>query len=248
MRILFALLVIANGVLFALHAEVFGRVLPDGREPERLAHQISPEKLTILPQDADVKAVASAAPRTLACIEWGAFNPDDAARAGTTLDGLGLTSHTSSRRSDESASYIVYLPPFKSRADAERAATELRRIGVNDFFVIQDPGPFKLAISLGVFRTEEAAKAQLTTLSQLGVKNARTGERPTTVAKVYYQLHNLEPENQLKLAQLKTDFPGQDLHDCPAAPPAAAAPAAPLPVVAAPATPPAAAVPSSSGT
>jgi hypothetical protein len=221
----FSLLLILNFVFYALEAGYFGHVLPDGRDPARSQDQISPEKLNLLPPDADAKApvaqAAVAAPvavKTLGCLEVGAFTPDDARRAELQLGGMGLTGRFSERRTEEAAGYIVYLPPFKTKADADRASAELQRIGVTDFFIIQENGPFKLAISLGVFRTEEAAKAQLTALSQLGVRNARTGERSATVAKIYLQLRNIDSETGARLGELKAPFPGVDVHDCPAAP------------------------------
>jgi hypothetical protein len=221
LKTLFSLLLIANLAFFAVQAGFFGHVLPDGREPARSADQISPEKLNLLPADADVKAPVAAvtpapppATKTYACVELGSFSVDDARRAETLIAGVGLAGRYAQRKTDEAASYIVYLPPFKTKADADRASAELHRIGVNDFFIIQENGPFKLAISLGVFRTEEAAKAQLTSLSQLGVRNAKTGERSTTVAKVYFQFRNIDQETDAKIVELKASFAGTEVHDC----------------------------------
>jgi len=223
---LFTLLLVANLGLFSLQAGYFGHIIPDGRDPARVLEQISPEKLKLLPVDADINAkpapaaaAAQAAPvaaKTIACIEFGGLSGEDTRRAEAQLQIVGLGGRYSQRRSEEAAGYIVYLPPFKTKADADRASAELHRIGVNDFFIVQESGPYKLAISLGVFRTEEAAKAELTTLSQLGVRNAKTGERTTTVAKTYLQFHNLEPEMGARLSEMKAPFPGADLHDCPA--------------------------------
>lgn len=227
MRTLFVVLLIANGAFFVLAAGYAGRYLPDGREPERMAQQISPEKIRVLPIDAPAKSAATASglpARAVACVEFGGFSGDEARRVETQLDQIGITARLNVRKSEEQASYIVYLPPFPTRAAADSAAAELRRIGVNDFFIIQDAGPFKLAISLGVFRNEDAAKAELTTLSQLGVKNAKSGERSTSVLKNYYQVRNVDQDLLSRLNELRSQYPGSDLHDCPAppAPPAAA--------------------------
>jgi len=221
-KTLFVLLLAANIAFFAVKEGYLGPLITDGREPSRLVAQISPEKMRVLPPDLQKSSrepaiVAAAAPpkaSTVACLEFGGFAGDDAKRVEAQLDALGVGAQLTVRKSEEPASYLVYLPPFKTKADADHAAQELKRIGVNDFFVIQDNGPFKLAISLGVFHSMEAAKAQLTALSQLGVKNAKTTERTATVTKNYYQLRNVAPELAAQLTALRASYPNQDLHEC----------------------------------
>jgi hypothetical protein len=220
-RTLFILLILANGAFLVLAGGFAGRYLPDGREPERMSQQIAPEKIRVLPPEGPAPIATtstSGSTRVLACIEFGGFSADEARRVETQLDQSGMTARLSVRKSEEQASYIVYLPPFPNRNAAEGAAAELRRIGVTDFFIIQDAGPFKLAISLGNFRNEDAAKAELTTLSQLGVKNAKAGERSVTVPKTYYQVRNVDRELLGKIAELHTQYPNSDIHDCPVAP------------------------------
>jgi hypothetical protein len=226
----FGLLLILNVALFAIQEGYFGHLIPDGRDPGRVLDQISPDKLKLLPSDIDAKspvaaaqptpppAAAAAAPapasaKTLACVEMGGFSAEDAKRVETQLAYLGLSGRFSERRAEDGATYIVYLPPFKTRSDADRASAELHRIGVNDFYIIQENGPYKLAISLGVFHTEEAAKAQLTTLSQLGVRNAKTGERPGN-GKVYFQFRNIDQETNTHLVDLRATFANTDIHEC----------------------------------
>jgi hypothetical protein len=150
----------------------------------------------------------------MACVEFGGFNPDEAKRVEPLLATLNLGSRLTQRHLDDQATFIVYLPPFKTKPDADRAAAELRRIGVSDFFVIQDPGPYHLAISLGIFHNEDAAKGLLTSLSQQGVRNAKTGERPSTISKTYYQMRPGDPALLLRLADIHNQFPNQDIHEC----------------------------------
>jgi hypothetical protein len=50
-------------------------------------------------------------------------------------------------------------------------------LGIQDFFIVQASGPNQLAISLGTYRSEEAASAGLESLRAKGVKSARMGER-----------------------------------------------------------------------
>ncbi len=215
------LLLLANVAFFALVHEFFGRVIADGREPERLAQEIHPERVRVLAGGAEASSsgVRAVTPRTVACLEFGGFAPEDARRVESQLDAIGITTRSTVHRSEDQNSFMVYLPPFPNKAEADRASAELQRIGVNDFFIIQDAGPFKMAISLGVFRTEDAAKARLTALSQLGVRNAKSGERAIPIARNYYDLRNLDVDSLAKLNDLRAQqFPSQEFHDCPASP------------------------------
>ncbi len=225
MRLLFVLLLIANALFFVLVQGYAGRYLPDGREPERLSQQIAPERIRVLTPDAAAKAAPSAAAapavKLIACVEVGGFTGDEVKRVEGQLDGLGIANRVAVRKTEEQASFMVYLPPFPNRAAADSAAAELRRIGVNDFYIIQDNSPLKLGISLGVFRTEDAAKAELTTLAQQGVRNAKSGPRATTVARNFYQVRNVDPDLFAKLNDLRSQYPGEELHDCTTAPTAA---------------------------
>ena len=239
MRLLLLLLIAANGLLYAYQHGDLGPAVTEGHDPARLADQIDPDKIRLvsLPKSNNTStppsstnagaagssgtpqapAAAQAEPRAMACVEFGGFNPDEAKRVEPILAGLNLGSRMTQRHLDDQATFIVYLPPFKTKADADHAAAELRRIGIPDFFVIQDAGPFHLAISLGIFHNEDAAKGLLTSLSQQGVKNARTGERPSTISKTFYQIRPGDPSLLLRLADIRSQFPNQDIHECAAA-------------------------------
>jgi len=44
--------------------------------------------------------------------------------------------------------------------DALKKAAELKARGVEEYFVVADEGPYRWAVSLGVFRNEEAGERQ----------------------------------------------------------------------------------------
>lgn len=81
-----------------------------------------------------------------------------------------------------SRNYWVFIPAQASRQDAERKTEELKRLGIADYFVVQDTGPHHLAISLGIFSTEGAASEHLEALRAKGVRTARVGERSSKPA------------------------------------------------------------------
>lgn len=69
--------------------------------------------------------------------------------------------------------FWVYIPPRANRAAAEKKLEELRQIGIDDAFLIQEAGPHQFAISLGLFRSEEQALQHLSRLGKQGVRSAQ---------------------------------------------------------------------------
>jgi hypothetical protein len=227
MRLLFLLLLAANLAFFA-----WARFLaaPDpavDRQPQ--SQQLDPAKLRIVPEAELAKAPPAApapapaptvkpkpppAPEPIACLEWGSFSPADATRAEQRLVPLELGARLAQYRGEETAGWWVYLPPQGNRAGALRKAAELKKLGVQDYFVVQEEGRMRWAVSLGVFRAEEAAKAYLDALRRKGVKSALTGERETRVPKVWFQVRGVEPALQARLQELAREFEGATLHDC----------------------------------
>lgn len=76
-----------------------------------------------------------------------------------------------------STSYWVFIPPLPNKKDADTKSAELKKLGVPEFFVMQESGANNLAISLGLFSTREAAASRLEMLRGKGVKSAKIKER-----------------------------------------------------------------------
>ncbi|HUO44762.1 MAG TPA: SPOR domain-containing protein [Burkholderiales bacterium] len=172
-----------------------------------------------------VKLVKDGArPHPAACLEWGSFTGDDVARAGAALAKLQLGDKFTQR--DDDPGYWVYIPPLKSGADAEKKSAELKARGVADFVLIQDAGPWQFAISLGQFKTEEAADGYLAQLRQKNVRSAIAGPRGAKTST--FVIRDPGDAAAAQLAALKTDFPNAQLKAlaCAATPPSAATPAA----------------------
>jgi hypothetical protein len=215
MRALFFFLVLANLLFYGWQAGYLGPGVEKQGEPERLAQQIAPEKIRLVSSD-PAKRAADPVKAPASCLEWGSFPAQEAERAQAVLAGLGLGDRVTSRKVDETAQWWVFMPPQGSKANADKKTDELTRLGITDYFVVSDDGPTKYAISLGVFRTEDAAKNYLAFLVTKGVKTGRTGERETKVQKTLFQIRDADDAVRAKLADIRKDFAGIDLHDCPA--------------------------------
>src|SRR5258706_9941869 len=120
-----------------------------------------------------------------ACLELGAFSPGDAARGQQALEPLALGSRLSQRRVEEIGSYWVFIPPQRNRQAANQKAAELKKLEVEDFYIVQEDSKFRFGISLGVFKTEEAARSRLAELRKKGVRTAPGGPRGTSAEQVH---------------------------------------------------------------
>lgn len=222
MRAFLLLLLLANVAFFAWSN--FVSESDTQSDPAPLGRQVAPEKLRILPADALAKAPPAApvpaaappvpAPAVMACTEWGAFAATDATRASEALAPLALGARLSQRQVDESASWWVYFPPRPNRQDAQKKADEVKRLGIEDYFIVQDEGPFRFAVSLGVFKTEAAANNRLEALRAKGVKTAQVGKRETALQKTWFQVRPSEEALAAKLREIAQGFPGSEVRDC----------------------------------
>ena len=229
MRALFLLLVFANVAFFA-----WTRYLSPPEvvfDPAPMARQIEPEKLKVVaesdlppprprakpepPAPPPLPQAAAPAPPLARCIEWGSFTLADAKTAEKALEPLALGTRLAQRRTEELASWWVYIPSQKSRPGALKKAAELKALDIADFFIVQEEGPQRWALSLGLFKTEEAAQAHLASLRTRGVRTAVVGQRETLVPKVWLQVSGVDGELERRLADIALQIEGSELRSCP---------------------------------
>lgn len=250
LKLLFWLLLVGNVVVFGLQRGYLGASATERREPQRLAEQLRPEQLSILPpnsaklvppvrtQDAAPAAdpakpdaaapaaqPAAASPQPAApqvavapsCTEVGNFTAADARRFSAQLASLNLGDKVAQKLTQDVTSHMVYIPPQDGRDGADRRTAELRRLGISDFYVIPDsfPNPaLRYGISLGIFRTEEAAKAYVGQLISQGLRSARIIARRSGAGKQVFQLRDLSPDARAALDKIKSGYPDQEVRSC----------------------------------
>jgi len=230
MKLVFLLLLLLNVALFAWQQGAFGHFAEGGREPERIARQQQPDRIRVLTEkdvqelrerasQARVASATSPAPATpdlslpQACVEFGDFPATEVARVEAALLQLGLGSRQTARPVEVPGWYMVYLPPFKTRPEAERAAADLSKRGVKELLVLGE-GPLKLGISLGSFRDPELARAHAAAVEKLGVQNVRVSDKPSPVIATRYQLRELDAAAAQQLASIRKEFPAQSVRPC----------------------------------
>ena len=217
MRLTFLLLVLANLAYFAWTRYFSPEDAVSDRAP--LSRQIEPEKLPTVPAAQTAVPAGALLAAAGGCIEWGGFAAQEAVLAHKALEALALGERLSERRSDETAGWWVFIPPQGNRAAALKKTVELKALGIQEYFVVQEEGRFRWAISLGVFSSEEAAQSQLAVLREKGVRTAQHGQRETAVMKVWLRIRDSRPSEQTKLKELALQAPGTDTRPCTASGP-----------------------------
>ena len=211
MRTLFLLLLLANVVFFAYGR--YGDVLFPG-ESQLLQQQINPEAIKVLASAQLAKAAPAKRVPTVACLEWGAFPGGDMERAEGMLAPLALGAKLAQRRVDENSTWWVYMPPQGSRQAATVKTNELKRLGVEDYFIVQEDPKFRFAVSLGIFRTQDAANGRLEQLRAKGVRTAQVGVRDSQGQRIWFQVRDVPEALAAKLNELKQGIPGSELKEC----------------------------------
>lgn len=200
MRIAVFLLVLANLLLFVWGRGYLGT--PADSDARRAEQQLQADQVRVVargePPGANQRKEEGdkTGERSIseACQVWSELASDEADQIEKLL-GEQFAAFRSSRRTvNESSGYWVYIPPLASKEDATRKTAELQQLGIQDYFIVQASGPNQLAISLGTYRTEEAANAGLEMLRGKGVKSARMGERKGKPPYTVLEIHG--PEGQ----------------------------------------------------
>jgi hypothetical protein len=236
-RVLFWILLLANVVLFAaiqwgasiwreptmvqpaLHEEKM-RLLDAAQitlDEKSTAHDVvsaanaSSSQLALLNMTAAVSTPAVIKPIMPICLEWGEFSDAELRLATTALSGMELSKNLSKRQVEHAIGYWVYIPPLKDKVAINKKIMNLKDDGISEFFIVQEPGAWRNAISLGVFKTEEAAQKFLNMLRAKGVRSARVGKRNSKIKLSIFIFSQVDAAISDKLALLQKDFSGSEL-------------------------------------
>lgn len=219
-RLLISLLVTLNLALALLIGLPMAGIqfpwTPTG-EGERLSRQLRPETIQILPQSSEpahepppAAPAAESAPEANAekrCVVLTSVTPDAAEALHHAASDAGLEFTLSGL---QPRSYWVHLPPGGGKDGATRRTETLTRAGFTDFLIVRDAGPNQYAVSLGLFRAEEAAQRLLEQLQQKGIKTARITVREASGSSGRAEIAGPAPAVEALLAKMKTSTEGQE--------------------------------------
>jgi len=209
-RTLFLILMFVNVAFFAWR--YYDEHFPS-RGADPFAQQLHPERVKLVtPEEL---ARMTGARRQAACVELGPIASGDAARAEEAVSGIAAGLKVTQRRAEEPGRWWVYLPPLATRQAAAQRSAELRKQGIEDSLVINDDTQWRNAISLGVFRSEDAANKRADELRRRGVRGFEVAPREGAGARTYVQLRDAPEPVRNKLGELKDGFPGAEVRECP---------------------------------
>jgi hypothetical protein len=212
MRWVFALLLLANIAFFltmqlpqgTTGTESMAAHAPHLAEKIRLISEEEAQRQPSLP-------VAAPAP-TRICMEW-TLATQDLERAQSALKSLQLDENDiiQNRTSGKTGSYWVYIPPLKSKQEANKKVEELKGLGIQDSFVMQDNNKWRYAVSLGIFSSEEGAAKYLVQMREKGVKSAKIAPRGQEGEHASLIIRADREDLEVELVKVKQNFPDSTL-------------------------------------
>lgn len=215
MKRFFWLLVLINLGLLAYFN--IGYILPG--KPEIKLTEIHPDKIKLLSQteiDALPKKAETLPPietqPVASCFEWGIFSDVSLLKAQKSLEKMSIQATAKEQNADQPKRYWVYRPPVKSAAEAQRRAAELKDLGVEDLFVVQED-KWKNAISFGIFEDEQLATKLVQELQAKGVKNVEKILRSNGKGHHSLLLGSLNESEIAELKKLQPNFPAAELKE-----------------------------------
>lgn len=218
MRLLIWLLVLLNvGLLVYFNLDV---IAP---KPALADRSINPDKLKILSQvelDAIPKKMeptiveatpVAASGASSSCYIWGNFTKTNLPAAQVALVRLGLQSVVNQEQgANEDRRFWVYYPPLKSAELAQQKAAEIKQMGVDDLYIVQD-SQWRNAISFGLFQDEQLASNLLSELQTKGVKGATKALRSPGKSLSSLLVKAVSAQVALELQKIKPEFVGTEL-------------------------------------
>jgi hypothetical protein len=153
---------------------------------------------------------ASAAPVAPAtCLEWGKFLGVEHARMEAAMARRQLDHDAQRIAVGKKSGYWVYIPPLRNREHAVRKMGELGRLGLTNYYRVEDNGQWNNAISMGFFDDEDEADDLLEELRSTGVRSAVMGKR--SLEQIKFVLRDPPQDVVEKMKALKAEFPGSEL-------------------------------------
>jgi hypothetical protein len=213
LRLLVLLLLLANATYFAWAQ---GLLAPAGfaaaqqSEPQRMAQQVRPEAVRVLPGD-EAKRIEIAAVKSPECLQAGLFTETEASSLRQSLDGWPSGSWTI-EPGTEPARWIVYMGKYADAPSLEKKKAELRERNVS--FEPLANASLEPGISLGGYPTEAAAKQQLEALAQKGVHTAKVVQERTESKGELLKFPTVDETLRSKLDDLKSALNGKPLKAC----------------------------------
>ena len=213
-RVLFWILLIVNIVFFTA-VQMGWSILeqPVAAQPalnEDKMRLLSPEQISLIEGKA-VNGETTAILDSATCLEWGEFLDADLTLATDSLSTLGLAKNAIKRELEYEIAYWIFIPPLKDKAATSKKIAQLKELNISEYFIVQEAGVWQNAISLGVFKTQDAAEKYLRFLKSKGVRSAQMGERGSKLKVSILRFNDVDAATEAQLTELQRTFTGSEL-------------------------------------
>jgi hypothetical protein len=219
LRGLVILLLLANFAFFAwtqgwLDTVVGTRAIGD-REPERMARQVRPELVRILPAGSGSDATPAAA--ALACLEAGPISEANLAAAQAAAQAALPSGSWSVARTEQPGTWIIYLGRFANAEALSKKVDEIKRRKL-PYEEVRGNAALEPGLSIGRFEDRAAADKALEQFAQQGVRTARVVELNPAATRIWLRIEKADAALASKVSAMKADAFGSAFVACTKAP------------------------------
>lgn len=200
------------GTLLVLNLAVAGFFMGRSHWPQAASDQHAPmnvDRLSLHSQSApapkDVPPPRVAVAEAL-CVEWRGLNLVEFAQVREQLKALVGQRVMSFTEVPLNTRHWVIFPPLPSPQSATAKLNELAATGVQDAFVVKD-GPWRNAISLGLYANDEAARRRVREVEDKGVLGTRVELQPRQGTNFYFVIRSEDPDALKNLGGIKQAYP-----------------------------------------
>jgi len=232
LRALVLALALANAGYFAWTQgwldELIGVRADSQREPERLARQVLPETVQILPPGtggnltapvivaaAPVTPAAAAASSAVAgaCLEAGPFSAAELDAATAAVQAALPAGSWADVKTDKPGTWLLYMGRYGDREMLAKKKEEIGRMKL-PFEDVRSPPALDPGISLGRFDERAGAEKALAAVALRGVKSARVVELTPVVSTHMLRVNEADAALVKQLAELKPAALGKGFGPC----------------------------------
>lgn len=207
LRLAFLLLALINLVFYVWSQGYLGST-NDGREPQRLAAQVAPEKLRLVTQEQQQPE-----PPRESCRRASGLKAVEGERLLAAWQARWPSARIKLIPQETAPMYQITITGLPSRAAADTKLAEVRARGVKSEVTYANPAPDRFALIFATFRSEAGAREYLESFERQGIRSARiVTHRPTPTAA---QIEVRGPEAVLtELPGLLKGIGGATLEEC----------------------------------
>jgi len=213
----FVWLLLLLNVVYGAWAQ--GWLLPYGfgptsqREPQRLARQIRPEAITVLPAAEAYRRPAPTPPEPRVCLQSGLLDQAQVDAVRRILETSWSPEDWQLQEVMRPERWLVYMGKFTNQAELDKKRAELVVIQVSAESLQQaslSPG-----LSLGAYPSLAQANTALQALSRRGVRTARVLQEQADVQGLRLRLPAVTAALQAQLPDIRAVLPSAVLESCP---------------------------------